>query len=529
VISYAQNAEDVVLARALPAAAGFYVDVGAGHPEISSVTKHFYDLGWSGINIEPRADAIALLDEQRPRDVNLQVAVGAFEGTTDLYVVDGDPDLSTIDDADVEFLRERGYEFAVEKVPVRTLDSLLEEHNVTTIDFLKIDVEGSEGDVLAGVDLSRWRPRVIVIESIKPWSRERSDASWRTILESQHYRERCFDGVNLFFAHEDDSALVDALVPASVLDEYQPASVVALEEGIDELRTYVAKLEDELVRHRELAEEVSDYVASLESELQPEGGVAPVIELGRSLRDRLPSTVRPPAPARLALIGTPRSGSSWVRSLLAETLHAEQLPVMHPADLDWAALPNRFVVQLAWERTRFLEHALREQGIAVVSVARHPLDVLVNFCAGAHDDDNLDSWLEGREGGEQGLRGAQPGDTAFLEWALSPRARLLLSLTPQWWSSPTTHRLHHEDFLAQPEREFAALLEACELEPMSDPSQTLASNPPARLRTGGDHAWGGPGDLWRAALPAAAVDALMDAHREVIVALGYDPDDRTLG
>ena len=522
-----------MLARALPAASGFYVDVGAGHPEISSVTKHFYDLGWSGINIEPRADAIALLDEQRPRDTNLRVAVGAFEGTTDLYVVNGDPDLSTIDDADVEFLREHGYEFEVETVPVRTLDSILDEHGVTTIDFLKIDVEGSEGDVLAGVDLLRWRPRVIVIESIKPWSRERNDAGWRGILESQHYRERCFDGINLFFAHEDDRALVDALVPASVLDEYEPASVAALTEGIDGLRTYVAKLEDELVRHRELAEEVSEYVSSLESELEPESEVAPVIELGRSLRDRLPSTVRPPAPARLALIGTPHRGSSWVRHVLAEALDAEELPVVHPADLDWAALPDRFVVELAWERTRFLERVLREQGITVVSVARHPLDVLVSIGAGAQEGDTDDpdrgSWLEGREGDEQMLHGAHPGDTAFLEWALSRRARLLLSLTPQWWSSPTTHRLHYEDLLAQPEWEVGVLLEQCELSPLSDPSAALANNASARLRSGVEHAWGAHADVWRKALSATDVDALMDAHREVVVALGYDPDDRTLG
>ncbi len=53
-VSYAQNGEDVVLARVFgDRRAGFYVDVGAGHPVVDSVTKHFYDLGWRGINVEP--------------------------------------------------------------------------------------------------------------------------------------------------------------------------------------------------------------------------------------------------------------------------------------------------------------------------------------------------------------------------------------------------------------------------------------------------------------------------------------------
>ncbi len=529
-ISYAQNAEDVVLARALPAASGFYVDVGAGHPDISSVTKHFYDLGWHGINIEPRADAIALLEQARPRDVNLQLAVGAFDGSTDLYVVEGDADLSTIDADDIEFLRKRGYEFTVETVPVRTLDSLLDEHGVTTIDFLKIDVEGSEGDVLAGVDLVRWRPRVIVIESIRPWSRERSDASWRSILESQHYRERCFDGINLFFAHEDDEAIATTLVPASVLDEYEPAAMTAMRDGIEGLRVYVAKLEDEVERHRELEEEVSTYVATLEAELQP-GEVAPVIGLDRTMRERLPSTIRPPAPARLALVGTPRAGSGWVRKVVAEVLRAEELPAMHPADLDWNELPERFVIQLSWSRTRVLERALREQGITVVSVARHPLDVLLSILDFSQDDHAGVTWLDGHEGDEESLRGAHGADPAFLEWAVGPRARLLLSLTPQWWQSPITHRLHYEDLLAAPDAGFAALFGECELEPLGDTQQAVANNASARLRpaTSTEQSRRVSRGDWRTALSAAQVELLVGAHRDVMVSLGYDPDDRTLG
>lgn len=75
-VSYAQNFEDVMLARALGAVkAGFYVDVGAQGPEEGSVTKHFYNQGWCGLNFEPSVHYHAQLEAARPRDVNLRCAV----------------------------------------------------------------------------------------------------------------------------------------------------------------------------------------------------------------------------------------------------------------------------------------------------------------------------------------------------------------------------------------------------------------------------------------------------------------------
>ena len=56
-ISYAQNFEDVMLARAFgDRRDGFYIDVGACFPDVASVTRHFYDLGWNGVNVEPMAE-----------------------------------------------------------------------------------------------------------------------------------------------------------------------------------------------------------------------------------------------------------------------------------------------------------------------------------------------------------------------------------------------------------------------------------------------------------------------------------------
>ena len=70
-ISYAQNFEDVMLARAFAGKTeGFYVDVGAMDPVDGSVTKYFYELGWSGINIEPDEEYYKRLVADRKRDCN---------------------------------------------------------------------------------------------------------------------------------------------------------------------------------------------------------------------------------------------------------------------------------------------------------------------------------------------------------------------------------------------------------------------------------------------------------------------------
>ena len=86
-ISYSQNFEDVILNRIFRHKKdGFYVDVGACHPTYDSVTKHFYDRGWTGINIEPVPEMAQLFREDRPKDINLAVAIGNTSGEIELYV-----------------------------------------------------------------------------------------------------------------------------------------------------------------------------------------------------------------------------------------------------------------------------------------------------------------------------------------------------------------------------------------------------------------------------------------------------------
>ena len=275
-ISYAQNAEDVVLARALPWSNGFYVDVGAADAEVASVTKYFYELGWHGINIDPRASSIASLSLHRPRDLNLRVAVGAADGTTNLYLFEHDQDLSTTDPTDRDLVASKGHEYEVQEIEVRSLDSILREHDIEHIDFLKVDVEGGEAEVLAGIDLQRWRPRVVIVEATEPWSHKRRDDAWRPILQRAGYAEGGFDGINVFFAHSDDPEVLDRLAPASVLDVYKPAWLVAIEGELEKLRAYVRHLEEELQAHRSYQETLTEHIRELEVTASSNRAVEPL-------------------------------------------------------------------------------------------------------------------------------------------------------------------------------------------------------------------------------------------------------------
>lgn len=219
-ISYAQNHEDVMLWRALKHVKnGFYIDVGANHPSDDSVTKAFYDRGWSGINIEPLAQHIAQLKAERPRDINLQVAMGAEDGEIELFdtSIRG---LATASSAVAELHQSAGLAISSSKVPMRRLDGIFAEYVKGDVHFLKIDVEGFERSVLEGMDFSRYRPWIVVVEATIPNS-QKIDANWEPILLDAGYRCVFFDGLNRYYtAPERDELAASFAAPPNVFDDY---------------------------------------------------------------------------------------------------------------------------------------------------------------------------------------------------------------------------------------------------------------------------------------------------------------------
>lgn len=221
-VSYSQNSEDVLLWRALGHVRhGFYIDVGANDPVEHSVTKAFYERGWHGISIEPLPAFHQAFEEQRPHDVNLAVAAGATDGELTLYDVPAVRGWASPQASVAEMHRAEGHEVAEIKVPVRTLTSICEQHVRGEIHFLKVDVEGFEGEVLRGMDFARWRPWILVIEATLPNSRETNHGSWEHLVTDQGYRFAWFDGLNRYYVADEHAELGAHLtIQPNVFDEF---------------------------------------------------------------------------------------------------------------------------------------------------------------------------------------------------------------------------------------------------------------------------------------------------------------------
>ena len=222
-ISYAQNFEDVMLWRALRhVEAGTYVDVGAQHPLVDSVSKAFYERGWRGTHIEPVPAFADLLRHDRPDETVLQVALGAAEGTLALNVI-ADTGLSTAVAEHAQRHRdERGMQASRIEVPVLTLRSALQALVGKEIHWLKIDVEGYEEQVLRGWDSRVLRPWVMVVEATVPGSPAVDCAGWDPILVAANYRFVYFDGLNRFYVAAEHAELAAAFaVPPNVFDQVE--------------------------------------------------------------------------------------------------------------------------------------------------------------------------------------------------------------------------------------------------------------------------------------------------------------------
>jgi hypothetical protein len=190
--SYAQEGEDILLRRMLlDRDSGFYVDVGAHHPLRYSNTHLFYRLGWRGINIEPRPGSKALFDTFRPRDTNLELAIGPTLGKQ-IYYEYHDSAFNTFDVEEWRARMEQGiHPSRAVALPMMPLRSVLDRYLPVgmRITILSVDVEGLDLTVLKSNDWSRYRPEFIVAEDLAARSlHDALDSALVQYLAGEGYR-----------------------------------------------------------------------------------------------------------------------------------------------------------------------------------------------------------------------------------------------------------------------------------------------------------------------------------------------------
>lgn len=291
-VSYAQNLEDVMLRRVFrDVEAGFYVDVGAWEPDIDSVTRALYDAGWHGINIEP-GPVFQRLAQRRPRDINLQLALGAREGRLTLHVHHSDDTVlgtSTLQAGTPSETTQGRLRVEECEVEVRTLAQVLDAHAAGQhIHFLKIDAEGAELEILQGADWQRHRPELLVIEATRPNSPERNDAAWSPLLTAAGYQAVWFDGLNAWFLREESMARAPAFqVPPNIFDDF---------------RVYDHEMAQRLAQSEAWGRSIEEVVFSVQEELRRMKETAAVMEERYAAHEALRAENRAMLEARWRLI-----------------------------------------------------------------------------------------------------------------------------------------------------------------------------------------------------------------------------------
>ena len=224
-ISYAQRYEDLYLMRCFGARSeGFYIDIGSGHPVYDNMSFAFYLQGWRGMTVEPNPWLARLSRAVRPRDRHVEALVGAASGQTTYYLVDDLHGLSTMIESHARAAATQfGKCSQAMQAPITTLRELCAQHAPAAFDFLKVDVEGAEHDVICSGDWQSHRPKIVVVEALAPFTLAPAWDAWEPILIRQCYRYACFDSLNRYYVAEEASELAACLeqAPSSIGDALQ--------------------------------------------------------------------------------------------------------------------------------------------------------------------------------------------------------------------------------------------------------------------------------------------------------------------
>lgn len=169
--SYSQEGEDMILARLFEKKdTGFYVDVGAHHPQRFSNTYYFYKKGWRGINIDAMPGSMVLFNKIRSRDINIEKPVSDKKEILTFYAFN-EPALNGFS-KEISETRNDGVNYFIKftkDIETLTLEEILDKNlpKDQTIDFLSIDVEGFDLKVLKSNNFNKYKPKVILIEALE--------------------------------------------------------------------------------------------------------------------------------------------------------------------------------------------------------------------------------------------------------------------------------------------------------------------------------------------------------------------------
>lgn len=208
--SYAQEGEDLILQRIFAGQKkGFYIDVGAHHPKRFSNTYIFYCMGWKGINIDARPGSMTLFRRLRGRDINLEIGISRAEGALNYYQFEESALNGFSMDLSISRMK-LGTSKLISETIVKTqpLKQILSEYIPisSVIDFLTVDVEGMDLEVLRSNDWKKYRPRVVLVEILASSMEEIALHPINTFMNAEGYRLYSKAMNTVFFISEEELA-----------------------------------------------------------------------------------------------------------------------------------------------------------------------------------------------------------------------------------------------------------------------------------------------------------------------------------
>jgi len=212
-LSYSQSGEDAILynffsqkiSKRLP---GFFIDIGAFHPVNISNTYMFHKLGWRGINIDARPGSMEIFNKIRPDDINLELAISNKKAILNYFEINNHPEMNGFSEDFINKM-ELNNEI-IKKSPIETfrLDEVLLKYlpKNTIIDFLSLDVEGMELEVLQSNNWDIFRPKLLAIEiHISEIEKLISSSVYMFLLSNKyHLVAKTYEPCTVFF--EDQSS-----------------------------------------------------------------------------------------------------------------------------------------------------------------------------------------------------------------------------------------------------------------------------------------------------------------------------------
>ena len=207
---YGQNGEDVIVYNLLnqikPIEQVLYLDIGCGAPKFLSNTYYLYQKGARGWCVDANYSLKQKYKISRKRDRFLNLFIDNVSNETKTFYKINMQELNTASSKISNYLTENGFKITKKyEVKTTSFQDLLKMEKIDTIDFLNIDVEGRDFDLLKTIDLNSFRPYVICIEAVDFDTGENSSDTKEIVdfMSKNNYSLSANTKVNLIFVDKN--------------------------------------------------------------------------------------------------------------------------------------------------------------------------------------------------------------------------------------------------------------------------------------------------------------------------------------